>query len=83
MSNELKMWKNPYYRNQQNAKNSLPIEDPMTELKEEELLKIQGGAEERWAETILTTLTCAAASYFIGNPGHMCTLTVECQSKCN
>ncbi|MEG9296000.1 plantaricin C family lantibiotic [Mangrovibacillus sp. Mu-81] len=83
MSNELKAWKNPYYRNMQGNQTKLPIENPIMELKEEELLQIQGGTEDRWAETILTTLTCAAASYFLGNPGHMCTLTVECQKQCN
>ncbi len=83
MSNELKALKNPYYRNSQASKMNLPLEDPITELKEEELLQIQGGVEDRWAETILTSISCAAASYFMGNPGHMCTLTVECQKQCN
>ncbi|MFP3887060.1 plantaricin C family lantibiotic [Priestia filamentosa] len=83
MSNQLKAWKNPYYRNMSNSDVNLPIENPLVELKEEELLQVQGGVEERWAETILTSLTCAAASYLLHNPGHVCTLSVECQSSCN
>ncbi|WP_370695800.1 plantaricin C family lantibiotic (plasmid) [Priestia megaterium] len=82
MSNQLKAWKNPYYRNMSNSQVKLPIENPIMELQEEELLQIQGGVEERWAETILTSIACAAASYVLNNPGHVCTLTVECQNSC-
>jgi len=83
MNKELKAWKNPYYRNMQGNPANLPIENPIIELKEDELLQVQGGTEERWAETVLTSIACAAASYYLGNPGHMCTLTVECQKQCN
>ncbi|GIQ69115.1 plantaricin C family lantibiotic [Xylanibacillus composti] len=72
--------KNPYSRTH-NAQ--LPIENPLVELKEDELLQVSGAAEERWLEVIISGVACAAASYFMGNPGHMCTLTVECQRSCN
>ncbi|WP_127532363.1 plantaricin C family lantibiotic [Paenibacillus kobensis] len=78
-----KGWKNPYDRAHNAA---LPIENPIAELNADELLSVggaaTGAAEVRWAETILTSLACAAASYFIGNNGHVCTLTVECQKSC-
>ncbi|MBB6022432.1 hypothetical protein HNR77_003529 [Paenibacillus sp. JGP012] len=72
--------KNPYSRTHNNV---LPIENPLVELKEDELLKAGGAAQPQWAEVIITSLACAAASYFMGNPGHVCTLTVECQKSCN
>jgi len=72
-------WKNPYARAHSAA---LPIENPIAELHEDELLSVGGAMELQWAETILTSLACAAASFFIGNNGHVCTLTVECQKSC-
>ncbi|MCL1695625.1 MULTISPECIES: plantaricin C family lantibiotic [unclassified Lysinibacillus] len=74
-------WKNPYIRS--NNIEGFPIENPVQELSEMDMLNVNGGVQERWAETILTSLACAAASYILGNPGHVCTLTVECQKKCN
>ncbi|GFN31658.1 plantaricin C family lantibiotic [Paenibacillus xylaniclasticus] len=86
-------WKNPYARAHNAA---LPIENPIAELNEDELLKVSGAATgggagtvitapstPGWAETILTSVVCAAASYFLGNGGHVCTLTVECQKSCS
>lgn len=81
MSNELKSWKHPYYRNAQNATN-LPIENPLMELAEDEVKNVSGGVEQRGWGDILTSLTCFAVSYTLGNDGIMCTTTVECQRSC-
>jgi hypothetical protein len=84
MSANLKVLKNPYSRNSQLANVEMPIENPLKELQEDELLKIQGGLYETdWVEVIITSVVCAGASYFLGNPGHVCTLSVECQKSCN
>ncbi|MEN8701790.1 plantaricin C family lantibiotic [Bacillus infantis] len=82
MKPQINQWKNPYTRNQTNMM-ALPIEDPIKELQEEDLVNINGGVQERWAETVLTSLVCFGASYLAGNNGHVCTLTVECQKTCN
>jgi hypothetical protein len=82
MKPQINQWKNPYTRNQTNVM-ALPIEDPIKELQEEDLVNINGGVQERWAETVLTSLVCFGASYLAGNNGHVCTLTVECQKTCN
>jgi hypothetical protein len=82
MKQQINQWKNPYTRNQTNLM-AMPIEDPIKELQEEDLVNINGGVQERWAETVLTSLVCFGASYLAGNNGHVCTLTVECQKTCN
>jgi Lantibiotic alpha len=82
MNTQVKSWKNPYTRSR-HTHLDLPIEDPIKELQEEDLVNINGGVQERWAETVLTSLVCFGASYLAGNNGHVCTLTVECQKTCN
>jgi len=67
--------KNPYYRTHQDV---LPIENPLVELKEDELL--QAGAVD--LSTIITSGFCFAVSYYLRNDGYVCTLTVECQRSC-
>jgi hypothetical protein len=34
-----------------------------------------------WGD-VLTSLTCFGASWVLGNKGHMCSVTVECQGSC-
>lgn len=82
MNKTVNYFKNPYLRTN-NKREALPIEDPIKELAEEDLVNINGGVQERWAETVLTTVVCYGASYLAGNNGHVCTLTVECQKTCN
>jgi len=67
--------KNPYYRTHHDV---LPIENPLVELKEDEML--QAGAVD--LSPFITGLLCLAASYYLGNDGYVCTLTVECQRSC-
>jgi len=71
--------KNPYYRTHQDV---LPVGNPMVELKEDDLLKA-GAASPSIIDYLITGLICLGASYYLGNPGYVCTLTVECQKSCN
>ncbi|KAB2489475.1 plantaricin C family lantibiotic [Priestia endophytica] len=80
MKKTVKDWKNPYTRTA-NA-TDFPLENPISELNEEDLLNVNGGVQERWAEVVLTSLICFGASYAIGNNGAMCTTSVECQKSC-
>ncbi|HDR4897701.1 plantaricin C family lantibiotic [Bacillus thuringiensis] len=81
MNNEMKSWKNPYFRNSQNHATNLPIEDPLMELAEEDIKSINGGVEPRGWGDVLTTLLCFVGSYTLGNDGIMCTTSYECQRK--
>lgn len=76
--------RNPYLRNEAQQSVDLPLDNPIRELKEDELLKLNG-AKNRFipgAEVAVSTVTCYGGSVVLGNDGFMCTTTVECQNQC-
>lgn len=82
MTNDLN--KNPYLRHSSHQSLDLPFENPIVELKEDELLKLNG-SKNRFIpgpEVAVSTAGCYIASVGLGNDGFMCTTTVECQNQC-
>ncbi|MCG7840156.1 plantaricin C family lantibiotic [Staphylococcus epidermidis] len=76
--------RNPYLRNEAQQSVDLPLDNPIRELKEDELLKLNG-AKSRFkpgAEVAVSTWGCYVGSVALGNDGFMCTTTVECQNQC-
>ncbi|MDA7025116.1 plantaricin C family lantibiotic [Bacillus sp. CLL-7-23] len=68
--------KDPILRNKENTNNVNPAGDVFEEIREQDVV----GAIS-WG-TLLTTLSCLAASVMIGDKGQVCTGTVECQNNC-
>ncbi len=67
---------NPVLKNKMMLQNDLIVGDVMEEIEGNE---VAGGF--KWG-TLLTTSICYVGSYALGNPGQVCTWTVECQNNC-
>lgn len=74
------MKKNPYLRNDQ----ELPMENPLFELNEEQIMKVHGAGEGDWYNnpngSAWNPLNWSAKA---GNKGKVCTASVECQKGCS
>ncbi|ALX48802.1 plantaricin C family lantibiotic [Lentibacillus amyloliquefaciens] len=75
----VRSWKDPIYR-EKVADVTSPVGNVLDEVSEEELY-IAGGDVD--PQTALTYSTCHWISPAMGNDGHLCTATVECQPNCN
>lgn len=54
-----------------------PSVDVLEEIEDQGLTATGAG----WGD-LLTSATCFGVSWVLGNKGHMCSVTVECQASC-
>lgn len=73
MSEKLRIWKDPVYRELTNQKANNPAGDSLQELDSSQFLNLAGAGEA----------TTYGWSKDIGNQGKICTWTVECVKFCN
>ncbi|TCP70223.1 plantaricin C family lantibiotic [Baia soyae] len=70
--------KNPVLRKKVSPQFSNPSGEVLEEVKDHSIV---GAGCTKW-DFLVTSLVCCGASYVLGNKGHLCTGTVECQNNC-
>ncbi|ANC11231.1 MULTISPECIES: plantaricin C family lantibiotic [Bacillus cereus group] len=88
----MRFWKDPLYRmdlssDERGNMPGSPVGDSLEEIQGNELLNAVGAGDvQANTNTIVVTQLTAKSPYIsntLGNKGHACTITKECQNMCN